>query len=186
MAVRCRRRNRRGQPRVFCVAFAALTLLCTPPASAQDPPPASFVSDVVKGVLFDPTTYAPAMVSYGATRLDWDSSQVFFRLGFVEHNARFTASGVSDSVAVSHGAGNRRIATDSLGILLRLSVAHNVTERVIERALMQRYPAHRKLVRVVGLVERIAVASYLSMALSGRHIRQWQQNERLARQLGYK
>ena len=186
MAIRWRQRHRRRQPRVCCVAFAALTLLCAPPASAQDPPPASFVSDIVKGVLFDPTTYAPAMVSYGATRLDWESSQVFFHLGFVEHNARFTASAVSDSAAMSRGAGNRQIATDSLGILLRLSVAHNLTERVIERALVHRYPTHRKLLRAVGLVERIAVASYLSMALSERHIRQWQQNERLARQLGYK
>jgi hypothetical protein len=172
--------------RVFCVAFAALTLLWTASASAQDPPASSFVSDIVKGVVFDPTTYAPAIVTYGATRLDWESSQVFFQHGFVEHNARYTVSGVSDNVAISHRAGNLRIATDSLAVLLQLSLVHNVTERVIERVLIRRYPNHQKFFRVVGLVERIVGASYLSIALSAKHVRQWQENERLARQLGYK
>ena len=172
--------------RVFCVAFAVLTLLWTSSASAQEPPAASFVSDLVKGVVFDPTTYAPAIVAYGATRLDWESSQVFFQHGFAEHNARYTVSGIGDSVAISHRAGNLRIATDSLAVLLKLSVVHNVTERAVERVLVRRYPNHQKLVRVVGLVERIVGTSYLSMALSAKHVRQWQQNERLARQLGYK
>jgi hypothetical protein len=172
--------------RVFCISCTALTLLWTSFASAQDRPPSSFVSDVVKGVVFDPTTYAPAMVTYGATRLDWGSSQVFFQLGFAEHNARYTVSGVSDSAAVSRRAGNRRIAADSLGVLLKVSLVHNVTERVIERVLIRQYPNHQKLWRVVGLVERIVGASYLSIALSAKHVRQWQQNERLARQLGYK
>ena len=187
--------HRRGDPgsarvlfmaRGFCVAFAALTLLWTSSASAQDRPPASFASDIVKGVAFDPTTYAPAIVAYGATRLDWESSRVFFQLGFAEHNARYTVSGVGDSAAISHRAGNRRIATDSLAVLLKLSLVHNVTERAIERVLIRRYPNHQKFFRVVGLVERIVGASYLSIALSGKHVRQWQQNERLARQLGYK
>ncbi len=172
--------------RMFCVAFAALTLLCTPSPSAQDQPQSSFVPDIVKGVVFDPTTYAPAMVTYGATRLDWESSQVFFQLGFAEHNARYTVSGASDSAAISHRAGNRQIATDSLAVLLKLSLVHNVTERAIERVLIRRYPNHQKLFRIVGLVERIVGASYLSIALSGKHVRQWQENERLARQLGYK
>jgi hypothetical protein len=172
--------------RVFCVAFAALTLLWTSSASAQDPPAASFVSDIVKRVVLDPTTYAPAIVAYGATRLDWESSQVFFQHGFVEHNARYTVSGVSDSVAISHRAGNLRIATDSLAILAQLSLAHNLTERIIERELIRRYPNHRKVFRIVGRVERIVGASYLSIALSSRHVRQWQENNRLARQLGYK
>ena len=87
---------------------------------------------------------------------------------------------------MSHRAGNRRIATDSLAILLQLSLAHNLTERVIERELTRRYPNHRKVFRVIGRVERIVGASYLSIALSARHVRQWQENERLARQLGYK
>lgn len=172
--------------RMFCVAFAALTLLWTSPASAQDPPASSFVSHIVNGVVFDPTTYAPAIVTYGAMRLDWESSQVFFQRGFVEHNARYTVSGVGDGVAISHRAGNLRIATDSLAILLQLSLAHNLTERVIERELIRRYPNHRKVFRIVGRVERIVGASYLSIALSARHVRQWQENDRLARQLGYK
>jgi len=185
--MRYHRRHRTGHMlRVFCVAFAALTLLWTSSASAQDPPAASVVSDIVKEVVLDPTTYAPAIVAYGATRLDWESSQVFFQHGFVEHNARYTVSGVSDSVAISHRAGNRRIATDSLTVLVQLSLVHNVTERVIERVLIRRYPSHQKFFRVVGLVERIVGASYLSIALSAKHVRQWQENNRLARQLGYK
>jgi hypothetical protein len=172
--------------RVFCVSFTALTLLWASSASTQDLPPSSFVSDIVKNVVFDPTTYAPAMATYGATRLDWESSQVFFQLGFVEHNARYTVSGASDSVAISHRAGNRRIAADSLGVLLKVSLVHNVTERAIERVLIRRYPNHQKFFRVVGLVERIVGASYLSIALSAKHVRQWQQNKRLARQFGYK
>lgn len=172
--------------RMFCVACAALTLLWTSSASAQDPPASSFVSHIVKGVVFDPTTYAPAIVTYGATRLDWESSQVLFQHGFFERNARYTVSGVRDGVAISHRAGNLRIATDSLAILLQVSLAHNLTERIIERELTQRYPNHRKVFRIVGRVERIVGASYLSIALSARHVRQWQENERLARQLGYK
>jgi hypothetical protein len=172
--------------RRFSLAFATLALAWTSPVAAQDRPPASFVSDVVKGVLFDPTTYAPAMLMYGSAHLDWESSQVFFQQGFTERNARYTISGVSNTAAMGRWAGNRQIATDSLGALLKLSVVHNTTERVIEGLLIRRYPNHQKILRAVGLAERIVGAAYLSMALSRRHIGQWQQNELLARQLGYK
>ncbi len=171
---------------VFCVGFVALTLSWTSFASAQGSTQTSFASDIVKSVVRDPTTYAPAVAIYGASRLDWQSSQVFFEHGFVEHNSRYTESGLGDSAAMSHRGGNLQIATDSLAVLLQMSVAHNVTERVIERALIRRYPNHERVVRVVGMVERIVGASYLSIALSSAHTGQWQANVRLARQLGFK
>lgn len=170
---------------LFCVVFVAMTLSWTSFASAQDTPAQQFVS-VFKSVVLDPTTYVPAAMTYGAMRLDWQSSQVFFQHGFVEHNSRYTVSGFGDSAAISHRVGNRRIATDSLAVLLQMSVIHNVTERVIERALARRYPNHQKAVRIAGMVERIAGASILSIVLSAGHARQWQKNERLARQLGFK
>jgi hypothetical protein len=43
-------------------------------------------------------------------------------------------------------------------ILLQLSLAHNLTERIIERDLTHHYPNHGKVLRVVGRVERIVGA----------------------------
>ena len=169
------------------VAVAALILWSTVSVSAQTPeaPAAPFVLDIVKGVALDPTTYAPGLITYGAMRLDWNSSQVFFANGYVEQNAGYTVSGVSNSASIGQRAGNRRIAGDSARIL-QLSLVHNATERIIERGLLRRYPNHRKLVRVIGRIERIAVASYLSYFTSAAHFRQWRKNEQLARQLGFK
>lgn len=96
------------------LAIAALAMLSTAPVSAQEPE-APFVSSIVKGVLLDPTTYAPAGIRYGAMRLDWASSSVFFQNGFGENNDRYTQSGISGSAAMGHRAGNLQIARDSLG-----------------------------------------------------------------------
>jgi circadian clock protein KaiC len=68
--------------------------------------------------------------------------------------------------------------------VLQLSVVHNAATRIIERGLTRRYPTHRKLVRVAGRIERIAAASYLSMAFSAAHFRQWRRNEQLRRRRG--
>ncbi len=177
--------------KIVCLAVA--TLLVVPSAVAQDgsdpasiapPDQPSLVWSVTKSTLLDPTTYTPAVLSYGATRLDWDSSQVFFRHGFVEQNARFTISGFSYDVPISHAAGNRQILIDSLGIL-QMSVVNNVTTNVLENILIKRYPHRRKLLRTLGWVERIGFASYWSYRLSAAHVRKWQENERMARQLGY-
>src|SRR5262249_33715572 len=54
----------------------------------------------VKDVTLDPTTYAPAIIAYDATVRDWNSSQPFFRNGFLEQNARFTVSGQANDTAV--------------------------------------------------------------------------------------
>jgi hypothetical protein len=171
--------------RKWLVAIAALTIWSTASVWAQEPSPPPFVWNLVKDVVVDPTTYAPGVIMYGAMRLDWESSQVFFHQGYVEQNARYTVIGVGNSVAISQRAGNRRIAGDSVKGL-QLSLLHNLTARLVERGLTRRYPTHRKLVRVAGRIERIAAASYLSIALSAVHFRQWRKNEQLARQLGYK
>jgi hypothetical protein len=165
------------------VIVVALIMLMTSSVSAQDQEHASFVPDVVKKVILDPTTYAPAIVAWEATRLDWRSSQVFFQIGWFEHNPRFTASGRGDDTAMGYAAGNRQILTDAMANL-QLSLVNNVSERVMERLLMPRYPNHRRLLRTIGWIERSAMASYWSYLLSADHFRQWQDNERRAQQLG--
>jgi hypothetical protein len=56
-----------GRPRLIVIA---LMMLVPSPVSAQEPGTGSFVRDIVKAVMLDPTTYAPAIVSYEPTRLD--------------------------------------------------------------------------------------------------------------------
>lgn len=169
-------------PRLFIAVL--MTLAAASSLSAQDQAVAPLVPQIVKQVLLDPTTYAPSMVAWGATRLDWRSSQVFFENGLVEHNSRFTLSGRADAGAVSYGDGNRRILLDAVANL-QLSVVNNVSERVVEHLLLPRFPNHRKLVRTLGWVERSVVASYWTYRLSADHFRQWQENGRRAQQLGY-
>ena len=169
---------------LFRAIVVALMLLAAASVSAQNQDRASFVPDVVKEVLLDPTTYAPAIVAWEATRLDWRSSQIFFQNGSVEQNARFTVSGRGNDIAIGYALGNRQILTDAIANL-QLSLVTNASARVMERLLMSRYPDHRKLLLTIGWIERSAMASYWSYRLSAGHFRQWQENERLARQLGY-
>ncbi len=61
--------------------MGTIMLAAASSVSAQDRDHASFVPDVVKKVILDPTTYAPAIVAWEATCLDWQSSQIFFRNG---------------------------------------------------------------------------------------------------------
>jgi len=170
----------------WVVSLVTLTMCASVSVAAQtqEPRAAPFVRDIVTKVVLDPTTYVPGMLTYGAMRLDWNSSQVFFRNGYVEQHAGYTVSGVGNTASVSREIGNRRIAADSLKVL-QLSLVHNVAERVIERGLTRRYPAHRRLVRVAGHVERIVAAAYVSYAMSAVHFRQTRKNNRLARQFGY-
>ena len=139
------------QRRVARAVCLALVVLVVGPRTvvAQEPDQSSFVADVVKRVVLDPTTYAPAIVAWKATRLDWQSSQVFFQHGFLEANPRFTASGLAGDTAMSYAAGNRQILADAM-VNLQVSVIHNVSGQVIERLLRQRYPNHRTLVRAIG------------------------------------
>jgi hypothetical protein len=143
----------------------------------------SFLLDVTKRVVLDPTTYAPAIIAYDATMRDWKSSQPFFQNGFVEHNVRFTVSGRADDFPVDYGVGRRRILSDALANL-EMSAVNNVTDSMFEHVLGERYPNHRKLIRALGWIEKSAFASYMSYRLSAAHYRQWQQNEQMASQLG--
>jgi len=171
-------------------AFITLFLLSAATVGAQDikpeaSAPPSLTSEITKGVIFDPTTYAPAALLYQSMRLDWKSSQPFFQHGFVEANERYTVSGRGHDVPVSFAQGKRQILTDSL-LNLPMSFANNTTSRVVERMLVQRFPNHPKVVRALGWIERSAFAAYMSNRLAAKHFRQWQQNEDLARQLGYR
>jgi hypothetical protein len=154
-------------------------------ALAQDQQQSSFLASVVKDVVLDPTTYAPAVIAYDATVRDWNSSQPFFRNGFMEHNPRFTISGLPNDVPLSYRDGNRRIVSDAVANL-GVSLANNFTDRVFERRLMERYPGHRKIVRTVSWIERLSFGAYLSYALSAEHYRQAQANASRARELGYR
>jgi len=136
-----------------------------------------------KQIALDPTTYAPAIISYEATKLDWDTSQVFFRNGFVEANPRFTMDGTPNSAPMAYGRGDRKIMMDTLQILGG-SMANNFIERSMESVLMERYPDHPKLVKTIGWIERSVFASYWSYRLSATHFRQWKWNERQAAALG--
>ena len=159
-------------------------MLATMPASAQEQRRTSLVSSVAKAVALDPFTYAPAIAKYEAMHLDWESSQIFFQHGFVERNARYTVSGRSNDVAISHGAGSQKVALDSLKMLTR-SASSNFAERTLEQLLVRKYPNHKKTWLIVGRASRIARSSYLAYSSSIDHFRQWRGNQRLARQMGY-
>lgn len=178
---------RRTTTRSACsLVLVLLALLCVPTvASAQQQENGSFVGDITKRVLFDPTTYAPAVIFFPSQYLDWESSQPFFRNGYVERNYDFTVSGKPNDTPISFGDGNRKIVHNTL-INLSTSMVHNVTENMLERTLIEKYPNRRTLIRVLGWIERTAFASYLAYYTSSPHYRQWKENERLARELGYK
>ena len=165
--------------------LACLTLTMAAPAAAQEQRPRPVMASVARSVLRDPATYAPALAKLGAMQLDWNSSQIFFRHGFVERNARFTVSGHSNDTALSHGAGNRKILLDSLLVLARAAPA-NFAQRSLEQLLIRKYPNHRKALTIVGNVTRLTGGSYLTYATSFAHLQQWRRNERLARELGFK
>jgi hypothetical protein len=164
---------------------AALLVLVSVPALAQEPDRAPIAPGVIKDVLLDPTTYVPALVGWKATRLDWDSSQVFFQNGSFEQNPHFTLSGIGGTPALAYGVGNRQILMDAIANL-QMSALNNVSMRLVERLLIPRHPTHGKLIRAIGWVERSALASYLTYEMSAGHFRQWQQNDRQAGEFGYR
>jgi hypothetical protein len=173
-----------AQRAVLIMLFAVgLSSFSSSRATAQDQQPSSPVISIVKEVVLDPTTYAPAVIAYDATMRDWNSSQPFFRNGYMELNPRFTISGLPNDVPLSYAAGNRRILSDAFGNL-GMSLVNNFTDRVFERKLMERYPGHRKIVRAVGWIERLSFNGYMSYALSAAHYRQAQANTAQARALG--
>ena len=58
----------------------AVLMLSAASAFSQPQEYASSVPALVKSVVFDPTTYLPAIVAWESTRLDWRTSQVFARV----------------------------------------------------------------------------------------------------------
>jgi hypothetical protein len=178
---------RRSTIRTSCTIAVLFFVLIVAPCvvTAQQQEDGGFLKDVTKRVLLDPTTYAPAVIFYPSQYLDWVSSQPFFRNGYNEQNFDFTKSGRANDVPVAFGEGNRRIVRNTM-INLSTSMVHNVTENMLERQLIEKYPEKRKLIRTLGWVERIAVSGYLSYYTSAPHYRQWQENERNARRLGFK
>jgi hypothetical protein len=168
--------------------FIAAMVLGIAPASAlaqaQVETPRPFAWAVTRAVLIDPTTYAPALISYGAIRQDWKTSQVLFANGWLEENPRFTASGRANDVPVGYDEGTARIRRTALTIF-QYSAVNNVSTRVIERLLVSRYPHRKRLIRALSWAERIAFASLLTYGNSADHIRQASANRRLAREYGY-
>jgi hypothetical protein len=178
--------------RCFLPALLAGLIFCaTVPCVAQDQDEQENYSgerlteEIAKKTLTDPTSYAPTILFYVSARLDWDSSQPFFRNGSLEANPHYTISGLPNGVPLSYGAGNRRILMDALTIVLPVSLANNAASRLAETVLTQRDPAHRRRWVVVAWIERTAAASALSYVMSVRHFQQWQLNERMAAQFGY-
>ena len=154
-------------------------------ASAQSETDSNIFWDVTKAVVFDPTTYAPATLSYTSMKMDWDSSQTLFRNGWVEQNHRFTVSGRPNDVPIELC---RRQQEDSPhGAAASAGVDHQQCrgEHLRARAC-RKYPQHRKLFKVLSWVERIAFASYVSYAASANHFKQTERNRQLAIQYGYR
>src|SRR5580765_291644 len=90
----------------FGIAAVLVVVLLPASAFAQSEQRSSFAASTFKGVIFDPTTYAPALIAYDATMRDWKTSQPLFRAGYMELNERFTVSGLPRDVPVSYEVGN--------------------------------------------------------------------------------
>lgn len=165
--------------------LATILVLSPAIASAQSETDSSVFWDVTKGVIFDPTTYAPAVLSYTSMKMDWESSQPLFRNGWVERNHRFTISGRPNDLPISFADGNRQIRNMAL-LHLQESVINNAAANLFERVLADRYPQHRTLFRTLSWIERIAFAGYVSYLASANHFRQAERNRQLAIQYGYR
>src|SRR6266511_3410387 len=168
----------------LCGVFISLLVAMPCVATAQDQPRSNVVLDVAKAVIFDPTTYAPATLSYTSQRMDWKTSQTLFQQGWLEHNHLFTVSGRPDDRPISFEAGNRQIARMAL-LHLQESVANNVSTQIFERVLTDKYPQHRKLFKTLGWAERVTFASYVSYLASVNHFKQSQRNIEMAKAHGY-
>jgi hypothetical protein len=151
--------------------------------SAPESASSSRLAYAVKGVLFDPTTYMPALLGFDATMRDWKTSQPFFAQGFVEKNERFTVSGLPYDRAISYEAGRGQIVRDAFSVL-EVSAIQNLTERLTEHALLRKFPEHQKMVKAIGWFERISVASLVAYHVAAPHYSQWRLNQSMAVGLG--
>lgn len=175
----------RMQQRVRRAAALTFVLLAIAAPAVYGQEQSSALGDALKKSVLDPTTYAPAAVVYDATMRDWRTSQPFFRNGYLERNERYTLSGRPNDVPMSFAEGRRQILKDAV-LNVQLSFANNVVSRAVERALIERHPHRRKLVRTVGWIQRIAFATFLTYRLSEAHYRQAAANERRAAELGFR
>jgi hypothetical protein len=167
------------------LALLIMMVLTPAIASAQGETDSNVFWDVTKAVVFDPTTYAPATLSYTSMRMDWESSQTLFKNGWVEQNHLFTVSGRPNDLPLSFADGNKKIRHMAL-LHLQESIVNNVAANIFERVLAEKYPDHRKLFKVLSWVERIGFASYVSYAASANHFRQTERNRQIAIQYGYR
>ena len=138
----------------------------------------------VKGVIFDPTTYASSCYRLlcDDERLEHVSTVLSEWLS--EHNARFTVTGRPDDRAINYVAGRAQILKDAAAAAWAWRGSRNATSRVVEHALLSRYPDHRKVVTTIGWIQRISVASLMSYRLSADHFRQADTNTQRAVELG--
>ena len=164
------------------LVIASLALPST--AAAQDEERSPFLVNLAKQIALDPTTYAPAAIAYDARMRDWKTSQPFFQHGFLEVNPKFTISGLPNDTPLSYEEGRNVILRDAL-VHLQISAIHNATSRSLEQLLLDRFPDNRKLIRVIGWVERTAFASYLSYQLSHQHYGQAKKNVTIAASYGW-
>lgn len=153
---------------------ALLVLVAASTVSAQD----FKTTGILKSVALDPTTYAPALIYRAAMKADWKSSQPLFTHGYVELNKHFTVSGHARTAPLSYADGNAKINRMAMRLVLD-SAVHNTASQTLERILLRAHPEHKKLIKVLGVVERAAVASYLTYSYSGRHFRQARANAQL-------
>jgi hypothetical protein len=167
------------------ILVAALITVPTAALAQEDGDSSSLFWDVTKGVVFDPTTYAPAALAYSSMKLDWQSSQPLFRNGWMEQNYRFTISGRPNDRPIGFAEGNRRIRNMAL-LHLQESIINNVAANLFERVLAEKYPQHRTLFKVLSWAERIAFASFVSYAASANHFRQAERNRQMALEYGYR
>jgi hypothetical protein len=167
-----------------CAITVAILALVPLSASGQAEQERQVGWAVARAVLIDPTTYAPAVISYSAMLSDWNTSQVLFDHGWLEMNRRFTISGRPNDVPVSYDEGRQQIRQEAL-MVLGFSAMNNTAVAVGERLLIARYPSHRKLIRTLSWVERIAYASFIAYRNSADHFRQAEANRKLARAYGY-
>jgi hypothetical protein len=165
--------------------LAAALILAPGVASAQSETDSSLFWDVTRSVVLDPTTYAPAVLSYTSMKMDWESSQPLFRNGWVEQNHRFTVTGRPNDPPISFADGNRKIRNMAL-LHLQESVINNAAANLFDRVLANRYPQHRKLFKTLSWIERIAFSGYVSYLASANHFKQAERNRQLAIQYGYR
>lgn len=133
----------------------------------------------------DLTTTPPAILHYYAKMEDWETSQPFFRAGWLEKNPGFTETGLPYDVAMSFGDGKRVIRHESYRILWD-SAVNNFLSHLTKQYMDYKYPGHKKLWTTVEWAERLAFMGFTAWKGSAQFIEQRRKNERLALQYGLK